>query len=97
MATQTQTIASFNNGAVVVVVEYNDATNRITAVSATVGSGTLDIELTKPGGQVRSFSLGAGTTRSTNVPTGMDIGFDPESGEVSATRGTIATRFSWAE
>lgn len=96
MATQEQTIASFDNGAVVVAVEYNDATNRITAVSATVGSGTLTIELTKPSGQTRSFSLGAGSHRSTNVPANMDIGFDPETSEASVTRGTIETRFSWA-
>lgn len=95
MATQEQTLASFNNGAVVVVIEYDDVTNRITAVSATVGSGTLEIELTKPSGQTRSFSLGSGTARSTNVPANMDIGFDPESSEVSVARGTIATRFSW--
>jgi hypothetical protein len=96
MATQTQTIAQFDNGAVVVSIEYNDATNRITAIAATVGSGTLHAELTKPGGQTRSFTLTAGTTRSTNIPNGMDIGFDPESGEASTVRGTIETRFDWS-
>lgn len=96
MATQAQRIASLDNDTTFVQVEYNDVTNRVTAVSATVARGTLTIEITRIGGQTRSFTLKAGTTRSTNVPAGMDLGFDPESGDVSATRGNIALRATWS-
>jgi hypothetical protein len=96
MATQLQTIAQFGDGAAVVQLEYNDASNRVTAITATVTAGVLFIELTRQGGQTRTFTIGTGTTRSTNVPQGMDLGIDPDTGAASFSRGNISTRMRWA-
>lgn len=96
MATQLQTIAQFGDGAAVVQLEYNDATNRVGAISAVVTAGSLFVELIRQGGQSRTFTVGTGTTRSTNVPPGMDLGIDPETGAVSFSRGNISTRMRWA-
>ena len=96
MATQELVIASFHNGAAVITVEYNDATNRVTAVSAVVESGSLTVELTRQGGQTRQLTIGPGSSRSTNVPPGMDLALDPETGGVSFTKGNISSRFWWS-
>jgi hypothetical protein len=96
MATQELVIARFSNDAAVITVEYNDQTNRVTAVSAVVASGSLTVELTRQNGQTRQLTIGPGSSRSTNVPTGMDLGIDPETGELSFTRGNISSRFWWS-
>src|SRR3954468_9035909 len=96
MATLELVIARFQDDAAVITVEYNEATLRVSAVSAVVQSGSLTVELTRQGGQTRQITVGAGSTRSTNVPPGMDLAIDPESGGVSFTRGNISSRFWWS-
>lgn len=95
MATQVQQIVSFGDGAAVVSVEYNDATNAITAVAATVQTGSLSLVLTRTNGQTRTYTVGPGTSRSTKVPPGLQLGLDPESGAVSFSRGNLSASLTW--
>jgi hypothetical protein len=91
----TLTIASFDDGACVVVVEYTAATGRITAASAEVARGELTLSLEREGGQIRSYTLGPGSHSTTNVPASLDMGTDPDSGAATITRGNAIVRCMW--
>ena len=96
MATQTLTVAQFDDGAAIVSVEYDDITLSVGAVSATVEIGTLTLTLIRQGGQTRNYTVGPGTTRSTQVPNGMQLGVDPETSAVNFSRGNISASFAWS-
>jgi hypothetical protein len=87
MATQSLTIAAFDNGAVTVVLEYNDATNRGTALVATNNSDqTLFVQFERSGGgNGAAATVPPRTTRRVNLPNGLQLGTDAETGAVSIT------------
>ena len=92
------TIASFDNGKATIVLEYNDATMRGTALVGTnntdktmqqvtfeknVGSGGASGTI-PPGGE-RRVNLPPGGERRVNLPNGLQLGIDSETGEASIT------------
>ena len=87
MATQSLTIVSMDDGKATIVIEYNDATNRGTALVGTNNSDKTMVgvfERTTGGGGVTA-TLAPGQSRRVNLPNGLQLGLDSETGEASIT------------
>lgn len=81
------TIASFDNGKATIVPEYNDATMRGTALVGTNNTDkTMQVTFEKNvGSGGASGTIPPGGERRVNLPNGLQLGIDCETGEASIT------------
>lgn len=93
MATQILTVASFDDGAAIVRVAYDDVSGGVLGFRAVITRGLLTATFSRQNGQSRSYTLGVGTHQTANV----QIGADPDTGEPTITRGNAILTLAWSD
>ncbi len=87
MATQSLTVASMDNGNVTIVLQYNDATMRGTALIANNNSNlVLFAQFERnTGGNGVVATVPPQSSRTLTLPNGLQLGLDDETGTASIT------------
>lgn len=97
MATQILTVASFDDGAAIVRVAYDDVSGGVLGFRAVITRELLTATFSRQNGQSRSYTLGVGTHQTANVPPNVQIGADPDTGEPTITRGNAILTLAWSD